>query len=115
MGVIVTLYLISCNVYNSVEAPKSRGFSYIELWIIGTQIPILLSLTEYALILYWKKTVENSPKVGTQSMNPNHSRLDLDERIKILDLITLAISFVYFVLFALYYWIGNPLKYLAHI
>ena len=41
---IVTLYLISANVYNSVEGPKSRGFSYIEFWMIGTQAPILLAL-----------------------------------------------------------------------
>ena len=45
MGMIVTLYLISTNVYNSVEAPKIRGFSYIETWMIGTQIPILVSIT----------------------------------------------------------------------
>ena len=41
---IVTLYLIHTNVYNSVEAPKDRGFSYIEIWMIGTQVPILLAL-----------------------------------------------------------------------
>ena len=55
MGMIVTLYLISANVYNSVEAPNDRGFSYIELWMVGTQIPILLALCEYGFVLYLKK------------------------------------------------------------
>ena len=51
---IVTLYLISANVYNSVDAPKGRGFSYIELWMIGSQCPILLALCEYGFVLYLK-------------------------------------------------------------
>ena len=42
MGLLVTLYLISANVYNSVSAPPGRGFSYIELWAVGMQIPLLL-------------------------------------------------------------------------
>ena len=55
MGMIVTLYLISANVYSSVEAPKDRGFSYIESWMIITQFPILLALCQYGIVLYWKK------------------------------------------------------------
>ena len=70
MGMIVTLYLISANVYSSVEAPKARGFSYIEIWMIGTQFPILLALFEYGLILYWKKipakSVEDQTEVGAK-------------------------------------------------
>ena len=58
MGMIVTLYLISANVYNSVEAPHPRGFSFIEIWMIGTQIPILLALCEYGFVLYLKKTAK---------------------------------------------------------
>ena len=50
MGMIVTLYLISENVYNSVEAPRNRGFSYIEIWMLGSQFPILLALFEYGSI-----------------------------------------------------------------
>ena len=55
MGMILTLYLISANVYNSVEAPIGRGFSPIEVWMLGTQIPILLALFEYGFVLYLKK------------------------------------------------------------
>ena len=52
---IVTLYLISTNVYNAIKAPKGRGFSYTELWFIVSQFPILLALCEYGFVLYWKK------------------------------------------------------------
>ena len=37
MGLLVTLHLISSNVYNSLNAPQKRGFSYIEVWMIGAQ------------------------------------------------------------------------------
>ena len=80
MGMIVTLYLISANVYSSVEAPKARGFSYIEVWMIGTQFPILLALFEYGLILYWKKMAKNA---GDQA--EVESKQKLDKKIKRLD------------------------------
>ena len=100
MGMIVTLYLISANVYSSVEAPKARGFSYIEIWMIGTQFPILLALCEYGFILYWKKIARKS---GNQ--NDVESKEKLDEQIKSLDFAMLIFSFVYFILFAIIYWI----------
>ena len=59
MGMIVTLLLISSNVYSNVQAPSSRGLSYIEIWIVGSQIPIIFALVQYGFILlamkYWKK------------------------------------------------------------
>ena len=106
MGMIVTLYLISTNVYNSVEAPYIRGFSYIELWMIGTQIPILLSLIEYGFVLYLKKIAEN-----IVYDNQTIAGIHLEERIKKLDFVTMTISFLYFITFTLFYWIGNPMKY----
>ena len=36
MGMLVLLYLIQINTYNSIEAPPSRGFSLIETWFQGT-------------------------------------------------------------------------------
>ena len=51
MGLIVTLLLISSNVYSSINAPSSRGFSYIEAWIVGSQTPIIFALAEYGVIL----------------------------------------------------------------
>ena len=51
----MTLDLIATNVYNYVKAPANRGFSYIEIWMIGVQIPILVAIFEYAIILAMKK------------------------------------------------------------
>ena len=68
---IVTLYLISANVYNAVEAPKGRGFSYTEVWILGTQFPILLALCEYGYVLYLLKIEEKNEK-KRQHSKPNH-------------------------------------------
>ena len=100
MGMIVTLYLISANVYSSVEAPKERGFSYIEIWMIGTQFPILTALCEYGFILYWKKIAKKS---GNQ--NEIETKEKLNEQIKCLDFAMLIFSFVYFIIFAIIYWI----------
>ena len=110
MGMILTLFLIHANVYNSVDGPKSRGMSYIEIWMIGTQIPILVALTEYGFVLYWKKIAEKSNQIHPK--NENESIPDLDEKIKKLDLITMICSVIYLFLFTFFYAIGNPLKYL---
>ena len=66
MGMILTLYLISANVYNAVEAPSTRGFSYIEVWILGTQAPILLALFEYGFILLLKKLAKEKTNEENQ-------------------------------------------------
>ena len=94
MGMIVTLYLISANVYNSVEAPAGRGFSYIELWMIGSQFPILLALFEYGFVLFLKK-INNEIT---------------DDRIKMLDFATLIISVLSFVTFSTFYLITLWMK-----
>ena len=126
----MTLYLISTNVYNSVEAPSGRGFSYIEIWMVGTQFPILLALCEYGLILCLKKYEENLLKnptnrkrkvcstiIKSSPNNPMPSEMnenqmldldepqpDLDERIKKLDFATMIFSLVYFITFVSLYW-----------
>ena len=104
MGMILTLYLISSNVYNSVNAPHDRGFSYIEIWILGTQLPILLAFFEYGYVLYLKK-VETKVGVQNQVMNPSSQNPTLDDRIKKMDFATMIISFVFYVTFASLYWI----------
>ena len=54
-GIIVTLFLITTNTYNAIEAPDDRGISYIEVWMMGTSIPISLALLEYGFILALEK------------------------------------------------------------
>ena len=96
MGMIVTLYLISANVYNSVNAPKNRGFSYIEIWMLGTQFPILVALVEYGFVLYLKKVAKISDENEIKNFN---------EKIRMLDLGTMIFSFCSFMIFASIYWI----------
>ena len=55
MGMLITLYLIQINTYNSVEAPPNRGFGSIDVWFIGMQVPILLAILEYGILLTMKK------------------------------------------------------------
>ena len=104
MGMIVTLYLISANVYNSVEGPSSRGFSNIELWMVGSQFPILLALFEYGFILYLKKTARKVED-HNQKMDTDDSKPDISDRIKMLDFVTMTISFLFIVFFSSTYWI----------
>ena len=63
---MVTLYLIATNVYGQVEAPKDRGFSYIEVWMVGIQATILVALFEYALILAMNRNVREMKQGITQ-------------------------------------------------
>ena len=114
MGMIVTLYLISAVVYNAVDAPRGRGFSNIEVWMLGAQFPILLALCEYGFILYLKRhTNKAQNQVQTITSDPNQVQpmtaedqaAELDDRIKRLDSATMIFSFLFFITFALVYWI----------
>ena len=101
MGMLVMLYLISANVYNAVAAPLTRGFSYIEVWILGTQAPILLALFEYGFILHLKKV---SKKKTTGDINHDDLELDLDDKIKKLDYATMIFSLISTSAFVFIYW-----------
>ena len=114
MGMIVTLYLISAIVYNAVDAPRARGFSNIEVWMLGAQFPILLALCEYGFVLYLKKyaikSLNQVQKITldhnqVQTMTPEDQGVKLDERIKRLDSATMIFSFLFFPTFALVFWI----------
>ena len=123
---IVTLYLISAIVYNAVDAPRARGFSNIEVWMLGAQFPILLALCEYGFVLYLKKYPnQDRNQIGVQKMlldqnqvqtitpdqnhpqivTPDDQGVKLDDKIKRLDSATMIFSFLFFTTFALVYWI----------
>ena len=108
MGMIVTLYLITANVYNSVDAPPSRGFSYIELWMFGAQTPILVALLEYGYVLYLKKyshQKKKKTKLASNVVYVYQQQIDnIDEKIKKLDKTTMTCSFLFFALFTVLYW-----------
>ena len=64
----MTLFLIVSNVYNSVKAPAKRGFSYIEIWMVGVQIPILTGLTEYGVLLALKKYHQDEKNMAEETI-----------------------------------------------
>ena len=106
MGMIITLYLITANVYNSAEAPPGRGFSYMEVWMLGAQTPILIALLEYGYILYSKKYFKprQVKKISPSQTSYIYTQEDLDERIKKIDFITMVVSLILFIIFTCLYW-----------
>ena len=97
MGLLVTLFLISTNVYGKVSAPQGRGFTLIELWMLGTNFPILAAIVEYAclLLLQSRKVTDLQGKL-----------LDnFNQHLKKIDNIALIISFAYQIIFTFLYWV----------
>ena len=91
MAMIVTLYLISANVYNAVDAPRSRGFSNIEVWMLGAQFPIMLALCEYGFVLYLKRH-DNKVQNQVEKMTPDPNqvqRMTLDQTMTLDQMMTL--------------------------
>ena len=91
MGLLITLYLITFNVYGSISenlAPPERDFSYIEVWMTGVVITISVAILELFLILAIKRNNKFS--------NPS----EIAQRI---DLISLISSLAFFSSFVLIY------------
>ena len=119
MGLLVTLFLISSNVYSSLKAPIKRGFSYIEIFLVATQGIILFAILEYGFVLAWKKCSNirnenqqpNQVKLSKSHQNIKGSswfdqQMSQDTKIKIIDMISLVISLTLFALFNVFYWIN---------
>ena len=106
MGLLITLFLISTNFYESLKAPQTRGFSYIEVWMFGTQSIILLAIFEYSFVLAWKKHRKSKTEVTSKQINSKKSsRIKSDEqKIQMVDKITFLASIFLFVTFNVYYW-----------
>ena len=93
MGLLITSCLITWNIYGAIDAPIDRGFSKIELWIVGMQSTILMATLEYLLIL-----LLNRNKICGR-------RYSKKRRItKIIDSISFALTVVFFITFNLIYW-----------
>ena len=110
LGLLVTLYLIMTNVYISVEGPKSRGFSYIEIWFVGMQTPILVGILEYAMLLAKKKYFEKQSnifiKVNSEQSQPKTTS-GFDEIAKLVDKWTFLGCLIFIVLFSIIYCIPH--------
>jgi hypothetical protein len=92
---LLTLYLITVNTYASVDAPQNRGFSNIEVWMCGVQVPMLTGLLEYGYIL---SNNGRSIKIGSKSTDSKkkpHAQLDK---------LMLILNTIYFLIFNAVYW-----------
>ena len=79
MGMLVMLSLICYTTYANADAPPVRGFSHIELWMIGMLVPILVAIIEYGVTLclyrYWElKELEQKVFVKGQMKLPDSNK-----------------------------------------
>ncbi len=53
MALLVTLFLVLVNIFNSVtaNAPKSEGLTAVETWVVMCILHVFCVLSEYAIIL----------------------------------------------------------------
>ena len=91
LGLLITLYLITFNVYGSISenlAPPERDFSYIEVWMAGVVITISVAILELFFIL----AIKRKNKFSNQS--------EMAQRI---DFISLIITLVFYSCFVVIY------------
>ncbi len=124
---LVTLYLITANLYSSVKAPPNRGFSYIEKWMCAVQVSILMAIMEYGYVLSKLKFISSSDKKRPMQVSSSHwkssvistdtdlatvalaatqrKKEKLDETFKKVDRLFALLSFTYFIIFNAIYWL----------
>ena len=94
MGMLVTIFLVETAIYGSVEAPPLRGFTYIELWYIGVQIPIIFAIIEYGMTLAALKY--NGADTHMKYFPEGTTTGDVSKKV---DLISFFLSFTFIVIF----------------
>ena len=81
MGMLVTIFLIVTGIYKTVEAPSKRGYGIIELYYAIVQVPIIIALVEYGIILAILKYKDGHEEVKifgkTKIINDILSKVDL--------------------------------------
>ena len=106
---LITLILISANVHSSVDAPKGRGFSFIEIWFFGTTIPILVAILEYGYVLHLIKNhkartfSEKKKQVSILGIIEPDDEAKFTEKIRKLDYSTMTICLSVLFLFVIIY------------
>ena len=83
---LVTLSLISCNIYSGIDAPKNRKTSFIEIWMIIAFFPMATGLIEYGIVLtldkYRKDETQYAKVKPTFVKNTQEQTKDFDDLIK---------------------------------
>ena len=93
MALLVTVCLIITNTYNSINDGPNRGFSHIEVWYIGIEVPVFIGIIEYGAILALMK-------FGNSIIKVDHHVL-----YQKLDLFTCAASAIILIGFNILFWI----------
>ena len=98
MGMLITIFLIQTGIYGSVDAPKFRGFGFLEIWYIGMQVPILMAIVEYGflLIAIKYKGQDSEVKFGNRKNS-------LEQTMKMIDLFSFFCTFFCCIIFKVYY------------
>ena len=98
MGMLITIFLIQTGIYGSVDAPKFRGFGYLEKWYIGMQVPILVAIMEYGflLVIIKYKGLDSEVRVGKQ-------KASLEATMKMIDLFSFFLNLLCCIVFQGYY------------
>ena len=114
--------MIRHNLGHSIEGPKSRGFSYIEIWFVGMQIPIIFGIMEYAMLLTMKRylPIESTEIIKVQpngSFNQDKNQFDIDNFSKKMDKWALIGCLIFIIIFTAAYWtiaIGSKMSLEKH-
>ena len=105
MGLLVTLFLINVNIYGTIEAPPGRGLSNVEVWMAGMQLIIILAIFEYGFILAIMKI--RTLALNYKKLHNFIIKLEKNQTREHLDLITLWLCGIIFVMFVCSYWLIN--------
>ena len=116
LGLLVTTYLIATNIYCAVEVPDVRGFCFIDTWMIGIQLTILLAIFEYAIVLslirsrsklekqHAKNIIHVLDTEGTAPAAVPDKKADVLITVEKMDIWAKIILLSFFLIFNGYYW-----------
>jgi len=128
MGLLVTLFLVLTNMFNTINtvSPTVEGMTSISIWLLSCILFVAGAVAEYAVILYLKRALDCSPpltgtELGSRTITMNKDKFDqwlvsLGEKvpkteadIARVDKMALIIFSSSFMVFNLLYW-SNMLK-----
>ena len=98
MGMLITIFLVETAIYGSVDAPKFRGFGFIERWYIGVQTPIIFAILEYGFLLMVLKYKDQNAKIKVGG-----KKTSLEKLMKTIDISSFFLALAYSISFNLYY------------
>ena len=98
MGMLITIFLVETAIYGSVDAPKFRGFGFIERWYIGVQTPIIFAILEYGFLLMVLKYKDQNAKIKVGG-----KKTSLEKLMKTIDILSFFLALAYSISFNFYY------------